>query len=120
MNPNVIGDARLAVRAADHHRVAVPRGQVEQQRCSMRAQVAPDDAADVAHDQAEPGVGDVLHGGAVVDVLAPPVAGRTRCRPRISPSVECDVRARLVGDEVEVEPLDAGVGGDRRRRRRPG
>ena len=56
--------------------------------------------------QRRPGVGEVLHGRAVVDVLACLGAGAPAGAPRIRPSVECDGAPGLGGHEAEVEPVD--------------
>ena len=65
------GDRRsgLRVRAAGHHRPLVASAQVDDAAMSAREVAVRRGQPTSRHRQREPGVGQVLHGGAVVDVL---------------------------------------------------
>ena len=68
LEPEGDGRAGLAVGPPGHGRVAVAPGQL-QQAALDRPQVSPHQRPHRLHLQGQGGVGDVLHGGAVVDVL---------------------------------------------------
>src|SRR5690606_29293259 len=104
------GRTGLAVGPAGDGGVAEGQGQVEQAVLDA-AQVTPDDAADRAHRQRRPGVGDVLDGRPDVDVLA----GRLGQHPAQLVDEAQGGVAGLAGalrDPFQVEPLDAELGGD--------
>src|SRR6185312_6792485 len=86
------------------------RGQVAEQ-AAQRAELAGDQLADVPHDQPEPGVAEVLHGGPEVHVLG---GGRRHDALQLVDQPEGRV-ARGPGvrrDPVQVEPAGLGVLGD--------
>ena len=82
---------------------------------SNARQLVVDERADVPQDEAEPGVGEVLHGRAVVDVLAGGVR-HDALQFVDQPERRVAGAAGLGGDPVQVEPPGVGVLGDRPRR----
>ena len=71
--------------------------------------ICSDDRRDIAHEQAKPGVGEVLHRDAVVDVFAR--LGRQDALESFDePQHTVRGRPRALGDEVKVEILDQCVG----------
>ena len=107
--------AGLAVGAPDHDRVAVALGELQHRRLEGQ-QVAPDDRPDVAHQQAEPRVADVLHGGADVDVLA---RGLRQHPLQLPDEAERGVRRRPRARRDPVQVERAPRGRRRRSARRP-
>ena len=121
--------AGLGVGAPGHHRAPVPRGQAGD-RTDERGAGRGDELADVTHRQREPGVGQVLHRGAVVHVLggvgrqdpsAAPGSGpawSARCAASRRPGSRgrgCSTRASSAIASAD----DAGIDAERRPARRP-
>ena len=106
---------RLAVRAAEHHRVAVALARAEQ-RGLGRAEVAPRDRQHALHHEPEPRVGDVLDGRAVVDPLG-------RLGPEAARAARGSARASSGRSRASRSPTasrsSASSGSRRARPRRP-
>ena len=88
LEPERHRQAGLAVGAPAHHGVAVAPGQRDA-RGAAAGDVPFDDVADALQHPAEPRVGEVLHGRAVVHPLARLVRAGSPGGARISPCVEC-------------------------------
>ena len=102
------------MRPSGHERVAVLDGQREQ-RLLDRPQVPPRHCTDIAHDQGEPGVGDVLDGRPDVHVLA---GGLGKYLLERADQTQHRVRgpSGLHGHEIEVEQIGTRMLGDQRGR----
>ena len=95
------------MRAARHHHVPV-LGREGEQPFLDAPQVPPDQGADPAQRQRRGGVGDVLHGGPGVDVVAGLLGQHGLQRPD---QAQHGVRGLpgLLGRVAEVDPVGAGV-----------
>ena len=76
------------------------------------AHVAFGDGAEGPENQGEPGVGQILHGRAVVDPLAR-VRGQDLAQRPDQPEGRVPGRPGLLGDEGQVQPGGIGMGSDR-------
>jgi hypothetical protein len=100
----------LTVGPAGDRGVPMPRGELEDPGLEG-ADVAAHQVGDVAHHGPEPGVGEVLDGGADVDVL-PGRDREDRLQTPDQPEGGVGGRAGRGRDLVEVQALDPGARGD--------